>query len=152
MRILILLLSSIFISCSAVKPVKVSYSGHEIMMRDYIFDLEIARKSKENRFKIHLEPLRPQPEDFIIYETDLNNDGKLDFIASINHFLFSDNGTYPLYIMIADEYGGYTPMPDLPRIKFFDVSISDGSSPYPELTIACKIYRYNGFSYKEIQE
>lgn len=147
------LFSLIFISCSAVGHKKVSYSEHELMMRDYIFDQVVAKKSQENIFKLHLEPLRPQADDFKIYEADLNHDGKMDFIASIEHFIFNENGTYPLYVMIADDFNGYTPLPDLPRIPFFDVkTLGSATDGFPDLLIACRIYSYNGFTYKEIKE
>ena len=154
MRLLLAAIISLtFISCSAVSTKTITYSEHELMMRDYIFNQVVTKKTQENKFKIHLEPLRPQPDDFKIYEIDLNHDGKMDFLASIENFMFNEKGTYPLYIMIADDFGGYTPLPDAPRIDFFDVSVfSESDIPFPDLIIACKTYHYNGFTYKEIQE
>lgn len=92
--------------------------------------------------------LRPTEDDFLTAEADLNNDGRMDIIGTINHFKFEQNGTYPLYIFIADEYG-HREMENNPRISSFELKVLDtASNGYRDFSAGERIFRYNGTNYE----
>ncbi|MGE4317313.1 MAG: hypothetical protein AB7E96_00300 [Deferribacterales bacterium] len=139
----------LLLSCAA-SGTAIHYSEHELYLRDYIWRVVADAKKDHDRVMMTPQNLRPEPDDFKIFEADLNGDGRLDFIASTYHYLFSDNRTYPLYVMIKDDYS-YTMLPDTPRIPYFDIkSLPDMTNGYHDIAIAGKVYKFDGTTYKEV--
>ena len=140
------------LSFSVYAQQKIVYSEHELTLRDNIWQLVVNSALQKNKFKTVLPPLRPEPSDFHIIEADLNEDGRTDYIASIDHFLFFEKNSYPTYIMIKDEYG-YTQMPDTPRTSTLYIEVlPEMMHGYHLLAIDCNIYAFDGFTYREVSE
>jgi len=98
--------------------------------------------------------LRPTSDDFLTFSSDLNNDGKPDIIGTIDHYIFKENGTYPLFIMIKDGYGYKRISEDLRVSSFVVKPLLTTANGFSDLQIGDKILRFNGYNYeyKEIVE
>lgn len=126
MKYILLFLTALFaVSCGGGNsPVSVAnITSHDMVLQDYMWRFVYNTPLERAKIQFAQEPLQPQPSDIAVYETDLNEDGKPDFIASIIHFKYYENGTYPLYIMMQDNYGGYAPMKISQRTANFDVKV-----------------------------
>ena len=98
-------------------------TSNDMVLQDYMWRFVFQTPGEQLKIMFASEPFQPLPSDIAVYETDLNEDGKPDFIASIIHFRYYENGTYPLYVMMQDNYGGYTPMKLTQRTANFDIKV-----------------------------
>lgn len=93
-------------------------------------------------------PLRPTDRDFLTINTDLNGDGRPDIVGTVDNFKFKENGTYPLYILIGNQYD-YDIMDSTPRIRSFKVKVLDTSTNgFKDISADGKIYKFDGKKYE----
>ncbi|WP_303849526.1 hypothetical protein [Seleniivibrio woodruffii] len=127
MRYFLLCLTALFaVSCGGAdkSPVAIAkVTSNDMILQEYMWRFVFQTPAEQLKIIFSSEPFQPLPSDIAVYETDLNEDGKPDFIASIIHFRYYENGTYPLYIMMRDNYGGYTPTKLSQRTANFDVKV-----------------------------
>jgi hypothetical protein len=127
MKYILLILTAILtVSCGGAdnSPVSVAkVTSNDMVLQDYMWRFVFQTPAEQLKIVFASEPFQPLPSDIAVYETDLNEDGKPDFIASIIHFRYYVNGTYPLYVMMQDNYGGYTPMKLAQRTANFDIKV-----------------------------
>ncbi|ADD66833.1 hypothetical protein Dacet_0026 [Denitrovibrio acetiphilus DSM 12809] len=112
----------------------------------------IERYAYTQSVKIQLsltpELLRPQESDFLSAGADLNNDGREDVIATINHRKFREDGTYPLYIYVKNDYS-YDVLKDLPRISSFNMQVLETATlGYKDIKVDNRVLKYNGKTYE----
>jgi hypothetical protein len=150
MKYLLLVLIPLFaISCAEKSPVSIeNVTTHDMVLQDYMWRFVIDRPEERAKILFASEPLKPRSSDIAVYETDLNEDGKTDFIASIIHFRYYDNGTYPLYIMMQDDYNSYKPMKLTQRTENFDIKIlPEKSNGMQNLMVDGKVLLFDGKTY-----
>lgn len=92
--------------------------------------------------------LQPKDTDFLTASTDLNGDGHEDIIGTITHYHFEKDGKYPLYIFIKNKYS-YDQLPLAIYVRTLDLKVLDSkTNGYRDISIAGKIYRFDGKNYK----
>ncbi|MGE4267618.1 MAG: hypothetical protein AB7F25_09295 [Deferribacterales bacterium] len=151
MKYFLLLISAFFIvSCGSSKSATSieNLDVHNMALQDYMWRFVFKKADEQLKIIFASEPFQPLPSDIAVYETDLNEDGKPDFIASIIHFRYYEKGTYPLYVMMQDDYNGYTPMKLTQRTANFDVKVlPEKSNGMQNIMVDGKVLLFDGKTY-----
>jgi len=151
MKYFLLFLSVIFIvSCGDKKsPTSVaSLDAHNMALQDYMWRFVFKKPDEQLKIIFSSEPFQPLPSDIAVYETDLNEDGKPDFIASMIHFRYYEKGTYPLYIMMQNDFNSYTPMKLNQRTTNFDIKVlPEKSNGMQNIMVDGKVLLFDGKTY-----
>jgi len=92
--------------------------------------------------------LRPTYTDYLTLSADLNNDGRKDIIAAVNHRLFIENGKYKVYVFLANDYG-YTQLKPYFLSDTLDITVlGTYSHDMAELSAGEHVFKYDGKTYK----
>jgi len=92
--------------------------------------------------------LRPTSSDYLTISTDINNDGKDDVLATINHYRFNDKGKHKLYVFVKNDYG-YTQLKPYSLIDSYDLKVLESTTNgFRDLSVNGTILRYNGTTYR----
>lgn len=109
----------------------------------YIYDIDTERELSRTPIM-----LRPTEYDFLTISTDLNNDGKQDIIAAIDHYKFKENGKYKVYIFLRTDFD-YKQIRPYILTKTLDLKVLDSMTRgFKELSTSEHVFTYDGNSYK----
>jgi len=123
-------------------------SSHDMLLQDIFWRSLYPKKQEQSVILFSTESFKPVPSDIAVLETDLNEDGRPDFIASIIHFKYFEKGTYPVFLMMQDTYGGYFRFMLDQRTANFDIKVlPEKSNGMQNLSIDGKVLIFDGKNY-----
>lgn len=148
--ILSLFVSVAVLASAAPVCAQTGFEDHNIALQTYMWNMVVYTKSEQIKLQTTSPALRPTPDDIKIYVTDLNDDGRPDFVATIDNFLYYQHKTYPLYIMIAGNYHSYSQLGAVQRISTFDIkALPESTNGFLNLSAGKKLLIFDGKNYIE---
>lgn len=133
---------------SLAASAQTGFEDHLIAPQQYVWDHVVNTKANENTISMTIPAMRPVIDDIKIFSTDLNGDGKPDIVAAIDSFIYRQNGTCPVYIMISGGYDSYTQLGAPVRINTFDAdALKTVHNGYRDLVLSGNTYIFNGKDY-----
>ncbi|PLX70891.1 MAG: hypothetical protein C0602_05150 [Denitrovibrio sp.] len=124
-----------------------SFLRHQVH-NNTVLERFVMQPKQKFRQKFTLPPFRLTEEDFLTLNADLNNDGIKDIIGTLDNFKFQQNGAYPLYILIANDYS-FHKIETQARTQSFDIKVLDATSNgFNDISVDGNIIKYDGDVYK----
>jgi len=150
-KISLFLLLPIIIACTS--GAGMNQSAKDQFMRNQVIENSVLSRfvlqpsvKFEQRFT--LEPFKLTERELLTFQTDLNSDGKMDIIGSLDNIKFKDSNGYPIYIIIADEYSYHQIPTDIRTEKFNLKVLSSKSNGFHDISVDGKVIAYDHSVYK----